>query len=255
MSVRSRARALVEETALSPFLCRPWGLSSGAYADRVHSQIRRGRRSPAFRPAMAPDKAIRLPPPLTGGAASARPSSPGLSRKPRPPTSTSAPRSRASCRPTRWPRSPVRRCCRACSSTAPRRGRGRRAVRCARTTGPRSPPATRSISGARTAPHSSAAQESAVATRFAKEVVVLSTVVAVGTAYLQVLVSQDRHPHRAPESRRLDPRARSDQAAALRPAPPHSSTSRSRRVWWRRCAPTFRCSTRRCARTSRSSRC
>jgi NodT family efflux transporter outer membrane factor (OMF) lipoprotein len=37
-----------------------------------------------------------------------------------------------------------------------------------------------------------AAQESAAATRFAKEVVVLSTVVAVGTAYLQVLVSQDR---------------------------------------------------------------
>ena len=37
-----------------------------------------------------------------------------------------------------------------------------------------------------------AAQESAAATRFAKEVVVLSTVVSVGTAYLQVLVSQDR---------------------------------------------------------------
>ena len=33
-----------------------------------------------------------------------------------------------------------------------------------------------------------AAQETAVATRFAKEVVVLSTVVSVGTAYLQVLV-------------------------------------------------------------------
>jgi NodT family efflux transporter outer membrane factor (OMF) lipoprotein len=37
-----------------------------------------------------------------------------------------------------------------------------------------------------------AAQETAVATRFAKEVVVLSTVVSVGTAYLNVLVAQDR---------------------------------------------------------------
>ncbi len=37
-----------------------------------------------------------------------------------------------------------------------------------------------------------AAQETAAATRFAKEVVVLTTVVSVGTAYFQVLVSQDR---------------------------------------------------------------
>ena len=37
-----------------------------------------------------------------------------------------------------------------------------------------------------------AAQENAAANRFAKEVVVLTTVVSVGTAYLQVLVSQDR---------------------------------------------------------------
>ncbi len=35
-------------------------------------------------------------------------------------------------------------------------------------------------------------QETAVATRFAKEVVTLTTVVSVGTAYFQVLVSQDR---------------------------------------------------------------
>jgi outer membrane protein, multidrug efflux system len=39
---------------------------------------------------------------------------------------------------------------------------------------------------------SRAAQEIAVATRFDKEVVVLSTIVAVGTAYFQVLSSQDR---------------------------------------------------------------
>jgi NodT family efflux transporter outer membrane factor (OMF) lipoprotein len=39
---------------------------------------------------------------------------------------------------------------------------------------------------------SRAAQETAVATRFAKEVVVLSTIVSVGSAYLQVLSSQDR---------------------------------------------------------------
>ena len=58
-----------------------------------------------------------------------------------------------------------------------------------------------------------AAQETAAATRFAKEVVVLSTIVSVGTAYLQVLVSQDRIRHRAPESRCRDPRSRSDQAA------------------------------------------
>jgi multidrug efflux system outer membrane protein len=37
-----------------------------------------------------------------------------------------------------------------------------------------------------------AAQETAVASRFAKEVVVLSTVVSVGTAYFQVLLAQDR---------------------------------------------------------------
>jgi multidrug efflux system outer membrane protein len=37
-----------------------------------------------------------------------------------------------------------------------------------------------------------AAQETAVATRFAKEVVVLSTVASVGTAYFQVLLAQDR---------------------------------------------------------------
>ena len=39
---------------------------------------------------------------------------------------------------------------------------------------------------------SRAAQETAVATRFAKEVVVLTTIVAVGTAYFNVLTSQDR---------------------------------------------------------------
>jgi multidrug efflux system outer membrane protein len=39
---------------------------------------------------------------------------------------------------------------------------------------------------------SRAAQEFAVATRFDKEIVVLSTIVAVGTAYFQVLSSQDR---------------------------------------------------------------
>ena len=39
---------------------------------------------------------------------------------------------------------------------------------------------------------SRAAQETAVATRFAKEVVVLSTIAAVGNAYLQVLASQDQ---------------------------------------------------------------
>ena len=38
---------------------------------------------------------------------------------------------------------------------------------------------------------SRAAQENAVASRFAKEVVVLSTIVSVGTAYFQVLASQD----------------------------------------------------------------
>src|SRR6266568_1837283 len=40
--------------------------------------------------------------------------------------------------------------------------------------------------------NSRAAQESAVASRFAKEVVVLSTIVSVGNAYFQVLSSQDR---------------------------------------------------------------
>ena len=37
-----------------------------------------------------------------------------------------------------------------------------------------------------------ATQETAVATRFAKEVVVISTLASVGTAYFQVLLSQDR---------------------------------------------------------------
>ena len=40
--------------------------------------------------------------------------------------------------------------------------------------------------------NSRAAQENAVATRFAKEVVVLSTIAAVGTAYFQVLAAQDQ---------------------------------------------------------------
>ena len=75
---------------------------------------------------------------------------------------------------------------------AARPARSRRAASSARTTGPRSTPPTRSISGARTAPHSRAAQETAVATRFAKEVVVLSTIAAVGTAYFQVLAAQDQ---------------------------------------------------------------
>ena len=39
--------------------------------------------------------------------------------------------------------------------------------------------------------NSRAAEESAVVTRFNKEVVVLSTIVSVGTAYLQILASQD----------------------------------------------------------------
>ena len=61
-----------------------------------------------------------------------------------------------------------------------------------------------------------AAQETAAATRFAKEVVVLSTVVSVGTAYLQVLVVAGPDSHRAPEPRCRDPCARSDQAAVQR---------------------------------------
>src|SRR5207247_6660320 len=40
--------------------------------------------------------------------------------------------------------------------------------------------------------NSRAAQESAIASRFNKEIVVLSTIVSVGNAYFQVLSSQDR---------------------------------------------------------------
>ena len=53
-----------------------------------------------------------------------------------------------------------------------------------------------------------AAQETAAGTRFAKEVVVLTTIVSVGTAYFQVLVSQDRlriaHQNLAAATRVLD---------------------------------------------------
>ena len=57
---------------------------------------------------------------------------------------------------------------------------------------PRSTPATRSISGARTAPPRAPPQETAVATRFDKEVVVLSTIAAVGNSYFLVLEAQDQ---------------------------------------------------------------
>ncbi len=62
MSVRSRARALVAEQALSPFHCRHWGLSSGANADRVPSRIPAAAARPASRPAMARASGDSAPP-------------------------------------------------------------------------------------------------------------------------------------------------------------------------------------------------
>ena len=57
---------------------------------------------------------------------------------------------------------------------------------------PRSTPATRSISGARTARRCAPPRSHAIASRFDREVIVLSTVATVINTYFQVLAAQDR---------------------------------------------------------------
>ena len=95
----------------------------------------------------------------------------------------------------------------------------------------RSTPATRSTSGARTARALRAAEETAVASRFDREVVGLTTVVAAANAYFQVLAAQDRLRVAQREHRQRDARAQADQAAARRRHRLRSSTSRSRKAW------------------------
>ena len=56
----------------------------------------------------------------------------------------------------------------------------------------RSAPAINSISGARTATPLQAADETAIANRFDRDVVALTTLTSVANAYFQVLASQDR---------------------------------------------------------------
>ena len=83
-------------------------------------------------------------------------------------------------------------------------------------TAPRSAPATRSTSGARTAPRMRAAEQLAVASRFDREVVALTTVVSVANAYFLVLEAQRSPAHRAQQPGRRHARLQPDQAALRR---------------------------------------
>ena len=89
-----------------------------------------------------------------------------------------------------------------------------------------------------------AAEETAIANRFDRDVVALTTLTSVANAYFQVLASQDRirTAERNIASAHAHPRC--DQAAAARPAPAPTSTSRSRKA----CSPI---SARRCRRCGR----
>ena len=89
-----------------------------------------------------------------------------------------------------------------------------------------------------------AAEETAVASRYDREVVGLTTVVAAANAYFQVLAAQDRLQVARENLASADPRARSDQAARSLPAPPPRSTPRSRRAWSTPSAPRSRRSNR-----------
>ena len=97
---------------------------------------------------------------------------------------------------------------------------------------------------------SRAAQQTAVATRFDKEVVVLSTIAAVGNSYFLVLDGAGPAADRAAELRGRQPRAHADQAAVRcrhRLAARRRATAEPGRPGAREPS---RCSTRTCARTS-----
>ena len=116
------------------------------------------------------------------------------------PISTSRPPSRASSRPTRRAGSPARRCCRP-SFQRQRDALARRAGAAARQSRRRRP-RTHFSAGLNASYEIDfwgknraalrAAQDTAIASRFDREVIVLSTVASVITTYFQVLAAQDR---------------------------------------------------------------
>ena len=58
-----------------------------------------------------------------------------------------------------------------------------------------------------------AAEETAIANRFDRDVVALTTLTSVAKAYFQVLASQDRHPHRRAQHRQRHAHPRCDQGS------------------------------------------
>ena len=95
-----------------------------------------------------------------------------------------------------------------------------------------------------------AAEFAAVASRFDREVIVLSTVATVINTYLLVLAAQDRLRIAHDNVACGDAHPRGLSAAAWRSAPRPASTSRSSSPWSRNSAPRSRRSSSRCARTS-----
>ena len=86
-----------------------------------------------------------------------------------------------------------------------------------------------------------AAEETAVANRFDRDVVALTTLTTVANAYFQVLAAQDRLRTAQQNIASADAHPQRHPATASKPAPAPTSTSRSRRAW----SPT---SARRCRR-------
>ena len=76
-----------------------------------------------------------------------------------------------------------------------------------------------------------AAEETAIANRFDRDVVALTTLTSVANAYFQVLASQDRIRTAEQQYRQRDAHPRGDQGSASRPAPAPISTSRSRKAF------------------------
>ena len=85
-----------------------------------------------------------------------------------------------------------------------------------------------------------AAEENATVARYNREVVTLTTIVTVANTYFQVLAAQDElrvaHRNLTAAERILD--AHQDINSPAEPR--RNSTCRSRKRWWRPCAPRFR---------------
>jgi hypothetical protein len=186
----SRTRALAFEDSAAALFVAFWDYLSCKCCPGALSAPS-GRISLDIRPNMRAGQGVTAPPAsIGGGLPLARAHQPD--RGGRSPISISAPPSGASCRPTPRQRSSARPLLPAVNFTG-------FAQRFRNPGGPVRDVFQAALNASyeidfwgKNRAASRAAQEIAVATRFDKEVVVLSTIVSVGAAYFQVLSSQDR---------------------------------------------------------------